>query len=111
MCPEPLRIAPREAGPLLSHVRCARRHPASVRVFLRIRKSIMQQNTEEEIPHILRERGELFAPEAEIISAVFACLRSDRDRVLRKAIILSLIAELESTSDGVRSRGCEILRS
>lgn len=48
---------------------------------------------------------------AEIISAVFACLRSDRDRVLRKAIILSLIAELESTSDGVRSRGWEILRS
>lgn len=62
----------------------------------------MQQNIEEEILRILRERGELFAPEAEIISAVFARLRSDQGRILLKDIILSLIAELESTSDVVR---------
>ncbi|WP_058974117.1 biofilm development regulator YmgB/AriR family protein [Type-D symbiont of Plautia stali] len=59
----------------------------------------MQQNkTEEEILSVINQ----LAAESEIISAVFARLKAQGGRVLRKDVILSLIAELESTSDVVR---------
>lgn len=63
----------------------------------------MQQNkTEEEILSVLSQRGDQLAAESEIISAVFARLKAQGGRVLRKDVILSLIAELEITSDVVR---------
>lgn len=63
----------------------------------------MQQNkTEEEILSVINQRGDQLAAESEIISAVFARLKAQGGRVLRKDVILSLIAELESTSDVVR---------
>lgn len=63
----------------------------------------MQQNTtEQDILQALSERGDQLAPETEVISAVLESLRARGGRVLRKDIILALIAELESTSDVVR---------
>ncbi|MDF7631192.1 biofilm development regulator YmgB/AriR family protein [Erwiniaceae bacterium L1_55_4] len=63
----------------------------------------MQQNTtEQDILRALSERGDQLAPETEVICAVLEGLRARSGRVLRKDIILALIAELESTSDVVR---------
>ena len=63
----------------------------------------MQQNTtEQEILRALSERGDQLAPETEVICVVLESLRARGGRVLRKDIILALIAELESTSDVVR---------
>ncbi|KJV25508.1 hypothetical protein VH86_16760 [Pantoea sp. BL1] len=63
----------------------------------------MQQNTtEQEILRALSKRGDQVAPETEVICVVLESLRARGGRVLRKDIILALIAELESTSDVVR---------
>lgn len=63
----------------------------------------MQQNkTEEQILSVLNQRGDQIAAESEVIRATFARLRAQGGRVVRKDVILILIAELESTSDVVR---------
>ncbi|WP_058974177.1 biofilm development regulator YmgB/AriR family protein [Type-D symbiont of Plautia stali] len=63
----------------------------------------MQQNkTEEEILSVLNQYGDQLAAESEIISEVFHHLKLNGGRVVRKDVILCLIAELESTSDVVR---------
>ncbi len=64
---------------------------------------LMQQNkTEEEILSVLNQYGDQLAAESEIISEVFHHLKLNGGRVVRKDVILCLIAELESTSDVVR---------
>lgn len=60
----------------------------------------MQQSTSDlAIIEFFRSEGELLAQETELLGRVIRNIVSDEKRVTNKAIILYLIAELESTDD------------
>jgi len=60
----------------------------------------MQQNTiESELQTYLQSTGDQYAQEKEVIGIIVKSLIADRGRVTNKAIIMSLIAELESATD------------
>ncbi|WP_277976068.1 biofilm development regulator YmgB/AriR family protein [Pantoea endophytica] len=60
----------------------------------------MQQNTiESELQNYLQSTGDQYAQEKEVIGIIVKSLIADRGRVTNKAIIMSLIAELESATD------------
>ncbi|MFJ5159995.1 biofilm/acid-resistance regulator YmgB/AriR [Pantoea sp. NPDC088449] len=60
----------------------------------------MQQNTtESDLQSFLHSTGDQFDEEKQVIGAIVKSLLTERGRVTNKAIILSLIAELESTND------------
>ncbi|PXV76818.1 biofilm development protein YmgB/AriR [Pantoea sp. PNA 03-3] len=63
----------------------------------------MQPNiTEQNILQVMNEHSEQFAAEAEIVMDIVQRLKARNGRVLRKDVILSLITEMESSSDIVR---------
>ncbi|QCA06643.1 biofilm development regulator YmgB/AriR family protein [Pantoea vagans] len=63
----------------------------------------MQLNTtEQNILQQLNEHGDRFAAEAAVISNMLQRLKARGGRVLRRDMILALIAEIESTPDVVR---------
>ncbi|NWA62918.1 transcriptional regulator [Pantoea sp. B9002] len=60
----------------------------------------MQQNTiESELQTYLQSTGDQYAQEKEVIGIIVKSLIAERGRVTNKAIIMSLIAELESATD------------
>lgn len=60
----------------------------------------MQQNTiESELQTYLQSTGDQYAQEKEAIGIIVKSLIAERGRVTNKAIIMSLIAELESATD------------
>lgn len=60
----------------------------------------MQQNTiDSELQTYLQSTGDQYAQEKEVIGIIVKSLIAERGRVTNKAIIMSLIAELESASD------------
>ncbi|ORM60934.1 transcriptional regulator [Pantoea rodasii] len=61
-----------------------------------------KNKTEDQILSVLKQHGDQLAGESEIIGEVIHRLKLNGDRVLRKDVILCLIAELESTTDVVR---------
>ncbi|MCW1974820.1 biofilm/acid-resistance regulator YmgB/AriR [Pantoea ananatis] len=68
----------------------------------------MQQSTSDlAIIEFFRSEGEHLAQETELLGRVIRNIVSDEKRVTNKAIILYLIAELESTDDEFR---IELLR-
>lgn len=60
----------------------------------------MQQNTiESELQTYLQSTGDQYAQEKEVIGIIVKSLIGEKGRVTNKAIIMSLIAELESATD------------
>ncbi|PYG49205.1 biofilm development protein YmgB/AriR [Pantoea sp. AG1095] len=60
----------------------------------------MQQNTiESDLQSYLHSTGDQYAQEKEVIGIIVKSLIAERGRVTNKAIIMSLIAELESATD------------
>lgn len=60
----------------------------------------MQQNTIElDFQTYLQSTGDQYAQEKEVIGIIVKSLIAERGRVTNKAIIMSLIAELESATD------------
>lgn len=60
----------------------------------------MQQNTSElDLQSYLQSTGDLYAQEKEVIGIIVKAVLADRGKVTNKAIIMYLIAELESTTD------------
>ena len=60
----------------------------------------MQQNTiESDLQTYLQSTGDQYSQEKEVIGIIVKSLIAERGRVTNKAIILSLIAELESATD------------
>lgn len=63
----------------------------------------MQQNASgSDIHAYLQDAGDLYAQEKEVIGTIVKAVLADRGRVTNKAIIMYLIAELESTNDAVQ---------
>lgn len=63
----------------------------------------MQQNASgTDIQTYLQDAGDLYAQEKEVIGTIVKAVLADRGRVTNKAIIMYLIAELESTNDAVQ---------
>lgn len=60
----------------------------------------MQQNTiKSDLQTYLQSTGDQYAQEKEVIGIIVKSLIAERGRVTNKAIIMSLIAELESATD------------
>ena len=60
----------------------------------------MQQNTiESDLQTYLQSTGDQYSQEKEVIGIIVKSLIAERGRVTNKAIIMSLIAELESATD------------
>ncbi|MCQ8230257.1 MULTISPECIES: biofilm development regulator YmgB/AriR family protein [Pantoea] len=60
----------------------------------------MQQNTiESDLQTYLQSTGDQYSQEKEVIGIIVKSLIAESGRVTNKAIILSLIAELESATD------------
>lgn len=69
----------------------------------------MQQNSsEKEIVSFFKSAGDQLAQESEVLGAVIRNILADERKVTNKAIILYLIAEMESTNDVVQ---LDVLRS
>ena len=69
----------------------------------------MQQNSsEKEIVSFFKSAGDQLAQESEMLGAVIRNILADERKVTNKAIILYLIAEMESTTDVVH---LDVLRS
>ncbi|UYU33456.1 biofilm/acid-resistance regulator YmgB/AriR [Siccibacter colletis] len=69
----------------------------------------MQQNSsEKEIVSFFKSAGDQLAQESEVLGAVIRNILADERKVTNKAIILYLIAEMESTTDVVH---LDVLRS
>lgn len=69
----------------------------------------MQQNSsEKEIVSFFKNAGDQLAQESEVLGAVIRNILADERKVTNKAIILYLIAEMESTTDVVH---LDVLRS